>query len=515
MFKFQSFLRIPLFLALVILPVAVFAQGTDIEPNNTCVLAQDVGVPELPFTIPGSLDPIDASLDVDFFMFSGTPGQLVQADLRGASSGFGTLPDPYLGLFDAACNLIVVNDDAGGLDSRLLFEVPDDGTFILAASGCCDFDFQGVAEGSYWLTVSAPQLADSISGRFVSSRDGLPISGDGPTFASAQLFRCIEGACFDFVGFQNADSDGNIRFEMTYNGGPLVAGTFQIQATANGFESLVTDTFDLAEGQALDLGDLAMTPFILIGSVSGQLVDSIDGTPLIGFAPPYAVAQLERCDDFGCWAVAGLPTDDQGRFQFWGVQFFLSPGLYRISAFADEYRPAVTDPFFVGEFEDFDRGIIKLTPTPIQFGAVEGCWIIPASGVCEYSVELRNRGPAKYKGEAWSTIEYFPNVFPYRPSRFQVGRVGTTNPMPVKLNLGVGKSTVMKFQLNVPGNAPDFSTLCATVTVGRWPKPQFWNSGDRFLFCAVTQSGQVEVLSNKEGRKLWRELKSRSGPVTE
>lgn len=510
MFKFIGSFPTLLLSVFVTLPATVLAQGVDVEPNNPCVMAEDVGAPDLPITIMASLDSIDGALDVDFFTFAGEPGQLVQADLRGATSGVGTLNDPYLGLFDASCNLIAVNDDTFALDSQLTFQVPTDGYFILGVTGCCDFAFQGVAEGSYWLTVSAPLVADSISGRLVSARDGLPIPGEEPTFSNVQLFRCFEGACFNFVGFQTADGNGNFRFDTTFSGGPLLAGIYQIQASANGFEWLVTDTFELTEGQALDLGDLALTPFRLIGSVSGQLVDANDGTPLTGFAPPFAVAQLERCDDFGCWGVAGLQTDDLGRFRFEGVQFFLTPGSYRISAFADEYRPTATESFFVDEFEDVDRGAIPLMPSPIQFGAVQGCEIPPGGGLCEYSVVLRNRGVSRFKGEAWSTVDYFPNEFPYRPSRFQVGRVGTTNPMPENLNLKVGESTVLTFQLDVPGNLPDFSTICASATVGRKPDPQFRNSGDRFLFCAVTQSGQIEILSDKEGRKQWRELKRRT-----
>jgi len=515
MFNLQGFLRTLLSTAFLIAPAVAFAQGVDVEPNNPCVMAQDVGIPELPFTIPGSLDPNDGVPDVDFFRFADAPGRLVQADLLGATTGAGTLGDPFLGLFDDACNLIAFSDDANGLDSRLLFEVPDDGTYVLGVTGCCDIQFEGIAEGSYLLALSAPTLADSISGRLVNERDGLPVSGEGPAFASVQLLRCIDGACFDFVGFQNVDNNGGFRFDSSTIGSPLLAGTYQIQASANGFDALATDAFEIFEGQALDLGDLALAPFSLIGSVSGQLVDAVDGTPLMGFAPPFAIAQLERCEDFGCSVVVNLQTDDQGRFRFDGLQFFLNPGFYRISAFADDYRPTSTDTFFVDEFEDVDAGVIPLRPEPIQFGEVKGCEIPAGDGLCEYSVQLRNRGLSRFKGEAWSTVDYFPNAVPFRTSRFQVGRVGTTNPMPENLNLGAGESTVLTFRLDIPGNLPDFSTICATVTVGRQPNPQFRNSGDRFLFCAVTQSGRVETLSGKEGRKQWRELMRNAGTAAE
>ena len=67
------------------------------------------------FSIAGSLDSVEGAPDIDFFRITGVPGELVRADLQGASSGNGTLGDPFLGLFDGFCNLIDVNDDAGGL----------------------------------------------------------------------------------------------------------------------------------------------------------------------------------------------------------------------------------------------------------------------------------------------------------------------------------------------------------------------------------------------------------------
>jgi hypothetical protein len=127
--------------------------------------------------------------------------------------------------------------------------------------------------------------------------------------------------------------------------------------------------------------------------------------------------------------------------------------------------------------------------------------VIPGGGLCEFGIELRNRGPERFRGEAWSTIDYFPNQAPFRPSRFRIGKVGTMNPMPDQLNLGTGQSNMLSFQLDIPEDLPDLSTICASATVGVDPHPQFHNFGDRFLFCVVTQSGNVGMLSEKEGRK--------------
>lgn len=505
MFALQKPVANLLLCAIFALPSLTFGQGQDIEPNNSCPGAQDVDGPILPFDILGSLDVVNGMPDIDFFRFTGVPGDLVRVDHQGFSSGNGTLEDPLLGLFDGDCNLIDVNDDAGSLDSRLIFSVPISGTYVLAATAFPDFDFVGAGEGSYRLTVSPVQIADSVFGRLVDARDQVPLPGDGPPFAFVELIRCAAGSCFEVVSFQPADSNGNFRFDSNFDGSPLLVGSYQVRAFADGYEFFTTDVFEVSEGQSLDLGEIALIPFQLIGSVTGRLVDGLDGSPLSGFGPPFAFAELQRCEEFGCFPVAGASADEQGLFRFVGVVFGLPPGRYRVLAFADDYEPATTDEFDVGDAQDVEVGNIALTPTQIQFGAVDACEIPPGGGLCEYGIELRNRGPGRFKGEAWSMVEFFRNEPPFRTSRFQTGIVGATNPMPVRLNLTAGDTMSLQFQLEVPGDVPDGSTICALATVGRNPNPQFDSFGDRFLFCAFTQSGNFTVLSEKEGRKRMRE----------
>jgi hypothetical protein len=135
-----------------------FAQATETEPNNSCRAAQDIGAIHVsrPFTVVGSMDTPPEVPDVDYFRFSATPGALLVADLAGADTGQGTLPDPLLGLFDSDCNFITLNDDADSLNSRLHFVVPADGVVVLAASSFDDGQFvgAGTSSGTYVLTVS-------------------------------------------------------------------------------------------------------------------------------------------------------------------------------------------------------------------------------------------------------------------------------------------------------------------------------------------------------------------------
>lgn len=127
-------------IALALLPNWLLAQGVEVEPNNPCAVAQNFGDTGLPYDVSGNLD----LNDVDFFRFNAIAGEEVVADLEGSATGQGTLGDPYLGLFDSNCNLLAYNDDSGGtVNSRLVFTVPANGVFVLAATGCCDLNFDG------------------------------------------------------------------------------------------------------------------------------------------------------------------------------------------------------------------------------------------------------------------------------------------------------------------------------------------------------------------------------------
>ena len=502
----KVFGRILLTSGLLFVSAAGLAQGADIEPNNSCEFAQPVGEPVLPFLISGALSPFP---DVDFYQFAGDPGSIVIATHQGQASGSGTLGDPLLGVFDSSCAMITLNDDSGSVDSRVVFEVPADGTYILAATSFPDFDFIGGGEGSYLLTVFTAAFADSVSGRLVSARDGTPVSGDPPTAAFVELYRCEAGSCDTFTAGQPADPEGNFRFDLDSFGQRLLAGTYSLHTIALGFQTLSSAEFVLAEGEALYLGDVPMQPLPLIGSISGRLVDSLDGTPVSGFGPPFSWAQIDRCDEFDCFPVFGTQPDDQGRFHIEGVAVNLEPGDYRIVAFAEAYFTTATDAFFISESQDFDFGDIGLRPLPIQFSAMSPCEIPPGGGQCEFGIDVRNRGQAAFKGEAWATIDYFRNAPPFRSARFQVGRVGAKIPMPVQINLRPDETMTLRFQLDIPGDIPDFSSLCGTITIGRAPNPQFRNLGDRFIFCGETQSGQFSVLPEKEGRRLLRDQKLR------
>ncbi len=254
---------------LVLGPAPVFAQVLEEEPNNTCQSAQAVGaLPGLPAIVSGSLDTDYVSdppvYDVDFYQFDGIPGSRLRSELRGSGSGVGTLGDPYLGLFDSDCNLLAANDDSVlGLESRIDFEVPADGVFILAATGCCDGEFIGAhgQEGSYQLSILEPPPAiGSISGRVVDAMTGEPLSGIEPPYAFAEFFGCGDAGCFNNLAFLPVGADGTFRFETDNNGNPLVVGSYLVVARADGYQPVEAGPFAVGEAEEFDAGDIALTP---------------------------------------------------------------------------------------------------------------------------------------------------------------------------------------------------------------------------------------------------------------
>jgi hypothetical protein len=238
------------------------------EPNNPCESAQLIGMPaEWPAVITGDLTPTGAEPpgDVDFFVLQATEGMRLRANLRSDTEQPIPLADPFLGLFDANCNLLDWNDDFVNLNSRLDFEVPAgaDGQFILAASGCCDSAFDGShgQQGAYRLTVSIPpEPIEAIVGRVVDAMSGTPLPGGIPPYAAVELIRCVEGNCSYYVNGTNTDESGAFRFENNYFGAPIDPGQFVLRAYAENYTPAEVGPFDVVSGETADLGDIALQP---------------------------------------------------------------------------------------------------------------------------------------------------------------------------------------------------------------------------------------------------------------
>ena len=244
------------------------AQYAESEPNNPCESAQFIGAPAaLPVFITGELTPTGAEPpgDVDFFLLQGTEGMRLRAGLRSDTDQPIPLGDPFLGLFDANCNLLAWNDDFVGLNSRLDFEVPagGDGFYILAASGCCDFAFDGSHgyQGAYRLRVSIPpEPIQAITGRLVDAVTGAPLPGNMQPYSAVELIRCTVDGCFTGLNFAMPDEFGVFRFETDFSGLPIDPGQFLVRAYAQEYTPAEIGPFDVASGETADLGDIALQP---------------------------------------------------------------------------------------------------------------------------------------------------------------------------------------------------------------------------------------------------------------
>jgi hypothetical protein len=135
--------------------------------------------------------------DIDFFTFKAEPGLPLEALHEGEDD-----LDAILGLFDSQCRLLAWNDwDPADMPypdqprARLVFRVPADGRFILAATSTPDFGFVGDSyyqAAHYYLSILRPPAYRMLSGQVSSSRGG-GLAGVGPPYAHVELYSCDVG----------------------------------------------------------------------------------------------------------------------------------------------------------------------------------------------------------------------------------------------------------------------------------------------------------------------------------
>jgi hypothetical protein len=348
--------------------------------------------------------------DVDFFRFSATPGAQLVADHEGQDTGKGTLPDPFLGLFDTDCNLLASDDDSGiGFNSRLHFDVPPEGVFVLAATSFPDSGFtgDGGSSGTYELTIPPPPPSiGSISGRIVDALTGEPLPGNEPPFAFAELFRCDGDDCFEFVNSQNTDDGGRFRFERDFADQPLPVGTYQVRAFANEFEESATAPFDVAEGEDFDVGDIPLAP------------------------PPILFSDIQPCED-----------------------------------------------------------------------------LLPQGDTCRYSVTVRNNTHARIEGLAWSPVDGFGLGSSLTFTLFEASTAGGSQ-QAVRARVAVGPSgdQALQFQFGVPPFVVG-ATFCPRIFLGVNPDPLVITVREAFLFCITGSDTGFEVMSESESQKVSKSLR--------
>lgn len=481
------------------------AQLADTEPNSSCLSAQDLGSAALPVTVSGSLDTPPGTPDVDFYRLKGTPDELILIDQTGSASGGGTLADPFLGVFTSSCDRIAYSDadpaTGNWQDARLEVRVPADGVLVVAASSAYDWDFggHGGGSGSYTLSARKVAVAQAIGGRLADARTGAPVTG-----AWMDLMRCWDGYCTAVAGGTRSGDGGLFRFDAA-NGSltepVLRAGSYQIVIyPPQGYVSLQTPIFEVAEGQDFDLGDVAVTPVEVVGSIRGRLVDAQTGAPVVAGSSLYAYVELQACPAVNaCYTVTNLAVDAQGRFVFQSEEFRpILAGTYRLVGHVDQYYDTPSEPFEVGDGQHFDAGDVAVRPFPVRLTLERGCGPIPsAGGECRFEIGIVNGTSSRLEADSWTLVRASSVYLPFEVTQFQAGGRKSVKVAP-------GATAVLPHSFTVPAALPDGTTICARVYTAEKKNP-FLAIGIHDVFCLRKGEEGFAMLSEEDKREVLRQ----------
>ncbi|NVK14513.1 MAG: M10 family metallopeptidase C-terminal domain-containing protein [Rhodobacteraceae bacterium] len=98
---------------------------------------------------------LSANGDRDWVAITLTEGETYEIELSGAASGGGTLPDPYLRLYNDQGSLIRSDDDGGpGYDSAITFTASSSGTYYISAGA-----YRDNYSGSYTISTDVDEPA--------------------------------------------------------------------------------------------------------------------------------------------------------------------------------------------------------------------------------------------------------------------------------------------------------------------------------------------------------------------
>lgn len=461
------------------------AYAQDVEPNDSCQTAQDLGA--APLEVSGSL----GSPDIDFFRLSNASGTAV-INLEG-------LGDSLLGVFNSDCVLLATDDDSGeGANSRLTIATPPDGVLIVAATSYADFGFtgHGYYSGPYTLRVSGDPNAQAVFGRVADARNGAGISD-----AYVTLYRCEYGYCFYYAGQSYTDFQGNFRFDRNFT--YLPAGEYRLEIYANNFMGTAIGPFSLSAGEEKDLGDILLQPVPYVRSISGRVVDSMTGEAIPGGSPSYSYVTLYYCPEEGfyCYTARSTSADSEGRFWFQGDSS-LPPGTYEVQVSADQYQAAISDRFTVADNEDRDIGDIALKSFPVRIYPAKVCDPIPSrGGACQFSARIVNGMENRLSGETWTLVQ--SGTF-FGPS------ISFQTALPKTVSLQSGESAEVPFSFIVPGEVSDGTYMCLQTYVAR--KPHSFNVlGQHYLFCISKGGGFFRVVPENEKREAVRRANGQGG----
>lgn len=134
---------------------------------------------------------------------------------------------------------------------RYNYEVAQVGPF--SVSGGQELDLGDIGLNPY------PRVG-SIRGRLVDAVTGAPLPGYPEPYAWVQLLYCDPDPFCYTVRYASPGSDGTFLFEGDFYY-PLLPGTYKLVASADQYETVVSEPFQVANREHFDFGDLAMKSF--------------------------------------------------------------------------------------------------------------------------------------------------------------------------------------------------------------------------------------------------------------
>jgi hypothetical protein len=289
----------------------------------------------------------------------------------------------------------------------------------------------------------------------------------------------------------NDDSGGTLNSRLSF----LVPadGIFVVAATA------YPDFGFTGAGGSSGTYRMTIAATVVIGSISGRIVDAVTEEPVPGDVAPFAAAQLLRCEETGCVSVNSTQADSEARFWFNtdSAGQPLEVGTYQVVAFAQEYQQGQTEPFQVEEGEDRDVGDVPLRPFPIQLLEIRPCENLPPQGgICSSRVRIANRTGSRLQGAAWSIVTAWGIGSLIDFTTFQTAS-------PKKVTLSSRQSKVIRFDFEVPATVRDGAYMCADVYFGDSRlEPSFNTIWSTPLFCIQKGAGGLAIVADEQAQKL-------------
>ncbi|GAA4876753.1 hypothetical protein GCM10023310_65670 [Paenibacillus vulneris] len=236
------------------------------------------------------------------------------------------------------------------------------------------FLFDSLAPGLYTAVAAAADYAASRTGAHVSSNENtdilIPMLPDPATLTG--IITDLSGNPLSKAVVTVMDQNDTILAtgladaNGAYMADSIPPGTHTVQVKAPDYSQAI-DTTTFAPGQTITGLNFILTPDS--GSVSGQVTDSVSGTPI-----PGATAAIRALDQQGV-IVKSVTTGQFGNF----VIPDLAPGPYTVLVTADQYASDFVGVVIISNSSA--NASISLSPLPgtIQ-GAVQGLTGLPVTG---------------------------------------------------------------------------------------------------------------------------------------